>query len=176
MEQTMKKPVVEQPFQAWLREVQTALDSFGMPLKAWQAKWQFDFHSEYKSGTPISLTAERANRFWWQQQNRAIGEQCRDCQDCWLPVDHDGRCQTVNGDLIATNRKKGIVQKIAQGDDEFGQQYITINGKVYWTWCEPKDGVKVGVRVEFTEKLDYRVGSRSNSIRADVAEEVLAID
>jgi hypothetical protein len=167
---------VEQPFPAWLREVQTVLDSSGMPLKPWQARWQFNFQLEYQLRMTPRRAAEKANRFWWQQQNRAIGEQCRDCKDCWLPVDHNGRCQTVNGDLIATNRKKGIVQKIAQGDDEFGQQYITINGKVYWTWCEPKDGVKVGVRVEFTEKLDYRVGSRSNPIRADVAEEVLAID
>lgn len=150
----MKQPVVEQSFQEWLREVQVELDSIGMPLNAWQARWQFDFRAEYEAENLPRRVAERANRFWWREQNRAIGERCRFSQHCWLPVDHDGLCQDVNGDLIATNRNTGIVQKIEQGDDEFGQQYTTIDGTVYWTWCEPRARIKVGAKVEFTEKLD----------------------
>jgi hypothetical protein len=64
----VKKPVVERPFQAWLREVQTVLDSFGMPLKAWQARWQVNFEREYEERTTSQRAAEKANRFWCRKK------------------------------------------------------------------------------------------------------------
>lgn len=64
------------------------------------------------------------------------------------------------------------MEKIERSRDSFGQQYATIGGKTYWAWLGLNDGVEVGVKVEFTEKLNHRVGPRSNPVRADVAEDI----
>ena len=155
----------------WMADVQALLDSFGMPLKIWQKRWAFDFKAEYRARISACDAANKVNRFWWREQNRLLREDCRVSRDCWLPDDHEGRCQTVDGALITVNRKNGIVQKIVGSQGSFDQQYTTINGKTYWTWLQDAR-VKLGMRVEFTEKLNHRVGPRSNPVRADVADDV----
>ena len=166
---------MEQKYDAWLRDVQAELRSIGMGVEEWQRYWQFDFYSEFKAGTQVKRTAVKANRFWWWNQNRVLGEECRVSPYCWLPDDHQGRCQTIDGTLIAINRKNGTVEKIEGSRGSFDQQYTTIDGKIYWTWLGVNDGVKAGVKVEFTEKLNHRVGPRSNPVRADVAEDLRVI-
>lgn len=159
----------------WVANVRAVLDSFGMPLDVWQKAWSFDFDSEYRSGASAPAAANKANRFWWREHNRSLNEECRASRDCWLPYDHQGRCETIAGEQITMNRKTGIVEKIECSDDSFGQQYTTIDGKTYWAWFGLNDGVRIGVNVEFTEKLNHRVGPRSNPVRADVAEDIRAI-
>ena len=86
----------------WLGEVRSALDSINMPLEEWQRTWEFDFAAEYAAGTRPAAAAEKANRFWWREQNKALKQDCRRTKDCWLPQGHQGECQPVSREGIAT--------------------------------------------------------------------------
>jgi hypothetical protein len=55
-------------------EVRKALDSINMPMDTWHAVWPFDFASEFADGTAPGVTALKANRFWWRQQNQRIDQ------------------------------------------------------------------------------------------------------
>jgi hypothetical protein len=91
---------MEKTYDGWLNDVQVELQSMGMGVEAWQRYWQFDFHSEYKARTSVRETARKANRFWWQNQNRALMQDCPLSRDCWLPVGHEGDCETVGGEPV----------------------------------------------------------------------------
>ncbi len=82
-----------EPFKEWLNDVRVALNSINMPLDEWQRNWAFDFEREYKTGSTPGIAAERANRFWWHEQNKALNQQCVRSQDCWLPRGHAGECE-----------------------------------------------------------------------------------
>jgi len=82
-------------FDNWLREVRSALDSINMPMDDWQKSWLFDFKREFGSGMSATDAAAKANRFWWYEQNRAIGQECPKTPNCWLPRNHAGKCEPV---------------------------------------------------------------------------------
>ena len=80
-------------FEAWLSEVQDALRSINMDLDDWQSIRPFDFKAEHKLGSKATDAAMKANRFWWREQNKSLGQACRQTADCWLPRGHQGPCQ-----------------------------------------------------------------------------------
>jgi len=82
-------------YEQWLTKVRVALDSINMPLEEWQAIWPFPLEREYNAGTLPADAAEKANRFWWRQQNISLDQDCRISPGCWLPRDHNGPCQPV---------------------------------------------------------------------------------
>lgn len=80
-------------YESWLNEVRIALDSINMRMDDWQKNWSFGFEHEFRAGADPARAAERANRFWWRAQNKAVGQECRTRHDCWLPRGHQGDCQ-----------------------------------------------------------------------------------
>jgi hypothetical protein len=80
-------------YNLWLDEVRDALHSINMPMEDWQRSWEFDFPAEYERGTSPDAAAMKANRFWWSQQNKSIGQACEKIPGCWLPRGHQGDCQ-----------------------------------------------------------------------------------
>lgn len=86
---------MERAFDEWLDQVRTALESINMPMADWQKAWRFDFRAEYGAGTEARLAAEKANRFWWHEQNKSLKQQCQRTPNCWLPNGHTGECEPV---------------------------------------------------------------------------------
>ena len=86
---------MESGFDAWMSQVRMTLESINMALESWQKAWPFDFDHEFKTGTRPKDAAMKANMFWWKQQNAAIGQECRKTPNCWLPKEHQGKCQPV---------------------------------------------------------------------------------
>jgi hypothetical protein len=82
-------------FETWLDQVRAALDSINMPFEEWQRSWNFDFQREYKAGSSAVKAAEKANRFWWYEQNKALRQECDKTAQCWLPRGHQGVCEPV---------------------------------------------------------------------------------
>jgi hypothetical protein len=82
-------------YEVWLEEVKDALRSINMPLEDWQGMWPFDFSGEHDAGTTPGETAMKANRYWWHQQNKSLKRDCPKTPNCWLPLDHQGKCQPV---------------------------------------------------------------------------------
>jgi hypothetical protein len=89
-------------YEQWLRDVRVALQSVNMPMEEWQRIWPFDFRAEYDAGTKADDAAMKANRHWWQQQNKSLGQDCDKLPGCWLPRGHQGDCQPMfeRGDHI----------------------------------------------------------------------------
>ena len=83
------------PFDAWLLELKSTLDSINMPLDTWQAVTPFDFSRELKSGISANVAALKANRFWWRNQNQRINQECHLTPNCRLPCGHAGTCEQV---------------------------------------------------------------------------------
>lgn len=79
-------------YDEWIAQVRESLSSIGMKLDDWQPSWRFDFEREFQAGTDAGAAALRANRFWWHQQNKTLGQECRKDQSCWLPTGHGGAC------------------------------------------------------------------------------------
>lgn len=77
----------------WLSDVKNALASINMLVDDWQKTWAFDFRQEFESRTSANDAAMKANQFWWHQQNKSVNRDCRLTQNCWLPSDHEGKCQ-----------------------------------------------------------------------------------
>jgi hypothetical protein len=82
-------------YDTWLVEVRKTLDSINMPMEDWQAVSPFDFKREYVAGVSADDAALTANKFWWQQQNRRIDQDCRRTPNCWLPRNHSIECEPV---------------------------------------------------------------------------------
>ena len=82
-------------YESWLKAVEEALSSINMPMEEWQKIWSFDFRREFEAQATAKDTATRANQYWWQQQNKAIGKDCRETPNCWLPRNHQGECQPL---------------------------------------------------------------------------------
>jgi hypothetical protein len=82
-------------FDAWLHEVREALKLINMPMDSWQRRWAFNFRWEFDLGTPAKAAALNVNRFWWYEQNKALGQHCRRTQLCWLPRNHSDDCQQL---------------------------------------------------------------------------------
>lgn len=82
-------------YQTWLREVRAALQAINMPMDQWQNSWPFDFEREYRAGTDPKTAAVNANRYWWHEQNKSIGQDCLNTAGCWLPRNHSGDCQPI---------------------------------------------------------------------------------
>jgi hypothetical protein len=82
-------------YKSWIAEVQQALQSINMSFDDWQNVWYFDFLAEYDSGTESAKAAEKANRYWWHQQNMSLHQECLRIPGCWLPRKHQGECQLV---------------------------------------------------------------------------------
>jgi hypothetical protein len=80
-------------YESWMEEVEEALSSINMSMEGWQTSWEFDFRREFEAGTAAPTAAMKANRYWWQRQNKAIGQDCRKTSNCWLPRDHQGECE-----------------------------------------------------------------------------------
>ena len=85
--------VTSTAYKSWLKEVEEALSSINMPMDDWQKSWGFDFRHEFEVGTTANDAAMKANQYWWQLQNKAIGQDCRKTPNCWLPRNHQGGCQ-----------------------------------------------------------------------------------
>ena len=86
---------MEDRYQNWITEVRKALQSINMSFDDWQKIWEFDFASEYSSGTEPIKVADKANRFWWREQNKSLHQECLRTLGCWLPRNHNGECQLV---------------------------------------------------------------------------------
>lgn len=82
----------------WLFAVEKALRSLNMPMEDWQRAWEFNFAAEHQAGTSPIEAAEKANRYWWYRQNKAIGQDCLLTPRCWLPRKHSGDCVVVSND------------------------------------------------------------------------------
>lgn len=82
-------------YDRWLADVRVALRSINMSLDDWQPVWPFDFAAEHGKGTTANDTAMKANRYWWQQQNKSMGKDCDKLPGCWLPRSHQGECQPI---------------------------------------------------------------------------------
>jgi hypothetical protein len=80
-------------YENWLHEVTLALASINMSMEDWQARWLFNFMHEFDSGASADAAAMKANRFWWYQQNKSMGQDCHKMPGCWLPRGHQGECQ-----------------------------------------------------------------------------------
>src|SRR5690242_14463646 len=80
-------------YDIWLNQVRDALHHFNMGMEDWQRLWPFDFHGEHQRGITPQDAATKANRYWWHQQNKSIGQDCRNLAGCWLPEGHQGECQ-----------------------------------------------------------------------------------
>jgi hypothetical protein len=93
----MKVSMATITYEAWLEEVDTALKSVNMARDQWQSIWPFDFQKAFAAGVSAHDAAEKANRFWWRQQNVSVNQQCLKTPDCWLPQNHHGNCQSVRG-------------------------------------------------------------------------------
>jgi hypothetical protein len=86
---------METDFDSWLKDVRSALESINMRMDDWQGVWRFDFEREYRAGTNAQTAAAKANRYWWREQNKSIGQNCLKTRNCWLPRNHTGNCQPV---------------------------------------------------------------------------------
>jgi hypothetical protein len=80
-------------YDVWLDQVRDALRSINMSMDDWQPVWRFDFPGEHDKGTDPHTAAMKANRFWWYQQNKSMGQDCEKIPGCWLPKEHQGQCQ-----------------------------------------------------------------------------------
>lgn len=80
-------------YETWLSDVKTALRAINMPMEDWQRVWEFDFAAEFNAGTDPKRAADRANRFWWREQNVSLRQDCQRMPDCWLPRGHQGPCE-----------------------------------------------------------------------------------
>lgn len=80
-------------YETWLQQVKEALTSINMPMDDWQSIWPFDFAGEHDRGTDPDAAAMKANRYWWNQQNKSVGRDCDKVPGCWLPRKHQGACQ-----------------------------------------------------------------------------------
>ncbi len=71
-------------------------------MEHWQPIWSFDFPREHKAGTTPDDAAMKANHFWWRQQNKSLKQDCQKTPNCWLPRDHQGKCQSAyeRGDCV----------------------------------------------------------------------------
>jgi len=89
-------------YEIWLEEVRGALRSINMPMEDWQGVWPFDFSVEHDAGTTPDEAAMKANRYWWHEQNKSLKQDCEKTPSCWLPRDHQGKCQPVyeRGDYV----------------------------------------------------------------------------
>ncbi len=87
-------------YDVWLDEVQAALESLNMPMDDWQGRWPFDFAREYRAGVSPADAAESANRYWWREQNKAVGQECQRTPQCWLSKGHQGRCEAISEGAI----------------------------------------------------------------------------
>jgi hypothetical protein len=88
--------MMEDSYETWFSQVRNALASINMPIEEWQKAWEFDFPAEYRAGTDPMQTADKANRFWWYEQNKALKQDCRRTPNCWLPNGHTGECAPVS--------------------------------------------------------------------------------
>jgi len=84
-------------YEIWFEEVKDALRSINMPIEDWQGVWPFDFSGEHDEGATPDDAAMKANRYWWHQQNKSLKQDCQRTPSCWLPRDHQGKCQPVYG-------------------------------------------------------------------------------
>jgi hypothetical protein len=111
-------------YEVWIEEVQKALGSINMSMDDWQSRWEFDFPSEYKSGTKADDAAMKANRFWWHEQNKSLKQDCRLTPNCWLPHGHQGSCQPVNsdshGNRLTASYDRGDYVKVEFPDETTG--------------------------------------------------------
>lgn len=80
-------------YDVWLDQVRDSLRSINMSMDDWQPVWRFDFPGEHDKGTDPHAAAMKANRFWWYQQNKSMGQDCEKLPGCWLPRGHQGECQ-----------------------------------------------------------------------------------
>ncbi len=89
-------------YEIWLKEVKDALRCINMPMEDWQGVWPFDFSGEHDAGATPDEAAVKANRYWWHKQNKSLKQDCRKTPSCWLPQDHEGKCQPVyeRGDYV----------------------------------------------------------------------------
>ncbi len=89
------RTTVNMSYPSWLQEVRDALASINMNVDEWQGPWPFDFAKEYAAGADPVSAADKANRFWWHEQNKAVKKECQTTPDCWLPRGHEGDCQPL---------------------------------------------------------------------------------
>jgi hypothetical protein len=82
-------------YESWLNSVKDVLSSINMQFQDWQSIWAYDFEREFAFGTEAADAAAKANKFWWYEQNKALGHDCGKTPDCWLPRNHQGECQPV---------------------------------------------------------------------------------
>jgi hypothetical protein len=78
-------------YDQWFAEVKESLSSVSMNLDDWQRRWRFDFMAQYTRGVQAGHAAIAANRFWWYEQNKAMGKNCTRTDSCWLPSGHQGQ-------------------------------------------------------------------------------------
>jgi hypothetical protein len=82
-------------YEVWVSSVRDALRSINMKMDDWQGRWPFDFKREHNAGTTAKDAAMKANRYWWHEQNKSMGNDCRRSPNCWLPRNHRGEYQPL---------------------------------------------------------------------------------
>jgi len=82
-------------FEEWMKQVRLAFESLDMPMADWHVIGVFDYRSEFDAGVKPADAARKANRYWWQEWNKSLNQDCRQSNDCWLPRGHQGQCQSV---------------------------------------------------------------------------------
>ena len=82
-------------YEEWMKEVRAAFDLLDMPMADWQVIGVFDYRGEYEARAKPEEAAQKANRYWWQEWNKSLNQECLNSKDCWLPRGHEGECQPV---------------------------------------------------------------------------------
>jgi hypothetical protein len=116
------KMISQEKYETWMDQVRTVLQSINMPFDDWQKVWRFDFEIEYKAGTPPQQAADKANRFWWREQNRSLQQDCTLLPGCWLPRGHQGKCEPITPSRSTSpiNGKQGFPVRYFVNDVQMG--------------------------------------------------------
>ncbi len=96
-----------------MKRVREGLDSLQMATDHWQAFAAYNFRRSYESGTPPDQAAQRAFKFWWRQQHKALHDDCQKAVNCWLKHGHEGECQPIVSFNSATSKLEATTLRCA---------------------------------------------------------------
>jgi uncharacterized protein YegJ (DUF2314 family) len=96
-------------------------------MEDWQKVWRFDFELAYRAGTAPQDAAEQTDRYWWHEQNRAIGQDCNNEPNCWLARGHAGHVSRMRNRSSPTGKYK-------QGEHVKIEVVNEPSGESEWMW------------------------------------------
>lgn len=134
----LQKSSMPSEYEIWLDQVREALHSINMEMGDWQPVFAFDFQAAHDAGDTPDEAAMRANKFWWRRQNESLKAECLKTPGCWLPREHQGRCEPLyeRGDYLkvefpdeATGIGEWIWMVVNHADDANGLVYGTLDNE-----------------------------------------------